>query len=150
MKAGKSQGRSQKRYAPLSKATPRIATPSFWVYDQNPAQLLLQVHEPKRRLNPRPFPRRLSVRNYAPQCCFSLFIAHPSLSVHDQDRHPPSAALRGEADELQNQSKPGELSADQSLIAHSNPLLRTAEHCFVTPSPAPAINGAFILFGVNP
>ena len=51
---------------------------------------------------------------------------------------PPSAALRGEADE------------NQSVVAHDNPQLRTAEHCCSMPSSAPTINGAPIPPGVNP
>ena len=180
MKAGESQSKSHKRYAPLSKATPRIATPSFWVYDQNPAQLLLQVHEPERRSNPRPFSRRFSVHNYAPQRCLALDIAHLSLSVHDQDRHSSPAALRGEAGVSRSTAtlvgttqtvatyssaivlgfrlKPcppsaalrGEAGEHQSVVAQDNPQPHTAEHCCPTPSSAPTNNGAPIPFGVNP
>tara|TARA_Y100000592_G_scaffold95623_1_gene162542 strand:- start:299 stop:499 length:201 start_codon:yes stop_codon:yes gene_type:complete len=51
---------------------------------------------------------------------------------------PPSAALRGEADE------------NQSVVAQDNPQPYTAEHCCPTPSSAPTINGASIPLGVNP
>tara|TARA_Y100001938_G_C7756373_1_gene266410 strand:- start:119 stop:379 length:261 start_codon:yes stop_codon:yes gene_type:complete len=81
-------------------------SPSFWVYDQNPAH-----HQ-------QPYVVKL-VYLLAMPCLFSLRtarhidvasrIAHPSLSVHDQDRHSPSAAVRGEADE------------NQSVVAQDNP-----------------------------